>query len=31
MDIFYIAIIIGFLIALVVIAYVMDKEDMENL
>jgi len=30
MDILYIAIIIFFLVAIVVVAYVMDKEDMES-
>jgi len=30
MDILYIGIIIFFLLAIVVIAYVMDKEDMES-
>ena len=30
MDILYISIIIFFLIAIVVVAYVMDKEDMES-
>ena len=30
MDILYIAIIIFFLLAIVVVAFVMDKEDMES-
>ncbi len=30
MDILYIGIIIFFLVAIVVVAYVMDKEDMES-
>ena len=30
MDMIYIGIIIFFLFAIVVVAYVMDKEDMEN-
>ncbi len=30
MDILYIGIIIFFLLAIVVVAYVMDKEDMES-
>jgi len=30
MDLLYIGIIIFFLLAIVVVAYVMDKEDMES-
>ncbi len=30
MDILYIGLIIFFLLAIIIIAFVMDKEDMEN-